>query len=125
MNQYVKHGYLKKDGDKKPYHYSLTKKGKLHAKDPLILKKRREFRYWQDVSRILSNKAEFRRKVAKFIQYQPEIALQELSKSPYFRNGNTFHGYYQNIIYNQGITIHNQQQKIDQLQDYILWMLGY
>ncbi len=117
LHQYVKHGYLRKCGDKKPYHYCLTKKGFLHANDPFVLKKRRELRYWQHVSRILSNENEFMHGMSRFIQYQPEIALREISKSPYFKDDSSFHGYYQRII-------DGQSKEIRELQD-ILYRIGY
>lgn len=98
LNRYVKQGYLKRHGDKKPYYYSLTKKGFEHAKDPLILKKKRDFLYWKHVSQILANEEEFMHGVMKFIQYHPEAALREICKSPYFINDNTFHGMYKKML---------------------------
>ncbi len=115
LRQYVKRGYLKKCGDKKPYHYCLTKKGYLHAKDPFVLKKRREIRYWQHMSRILADDREFIHGVHKFIQYQPEIALHEICRSPYFANDNSFHGYYRRIIDQQDREIRDLHEFLNQL----------
>ena len=98
LNRYVRQGYLRRHGEKKPYYYSLTKKGLLHAKDPLILKKKRNFLYWKHVSEMLANEEEFMHGVLKFIQYHPDVALTEICKSPYLRNDSTFHGYYKRII---------------------------
>lgn len=98
INRYVRQGYLKKHGHKKPFYYSLSKKGMEHAKDPLILKKKRNFLYWKHVSQILGNEEEFMHGVSKFIQHDPEFALREICKSPYFRGDSTFHGFYKKII---------------------------
>ncbi len=117
LNRYVKQGYLRKCGDKRPYNYSLTKKGFLHANDPLVLKKRREMRYWQHMSRILSNEKEFIHALSRFIQYQPEIALREICKGPYFKDDSSYHGYYKRII-------ETQSKEIKELQD-ILYRIGY
>ncbi len=117
LNRYVKQGYLKKRGDKKPYHYCLTKKGFLHANDPFVLKKRRELRYWQHMSRIMSNEKEFMHGISRFIQYQPEMALREICKGPYFKDDNSFHGYYKRII-------DGQSKEIRELQDN-LCRIGY
>ncbi|MDA0525150.1 hypothetical protein [Methanococcoides alaskense] len=39
MNKYCKQGYIQKEG-RKPYYYSLTEKGKLHAHNPYICRER-------------------------------------------------------------------------------------
>jgi len=117
LHHYVRNGYLRKCGDRKPYHYCLTKKGYLHANDPFVLKKRRELRYWQHMSRMLANEKEFMYGMSRFIQYQPEIALREISKSPYFKDDSSFHVYYKRII-------ETQSKEIRELQD-ILYRIGY
>jgi predicted transcriptional regulator len=117
INRYVKQGYLKKHEDKKPYYYSLTKKGMEHAKDPLILKKKRNFLYWKHVSQILANEKEFMHGVMKFIQHDPEFALREICKSPYFRGDSTFHGMYKKML-------DEQNREIRDLGE-ILHRLGY
>ncbi len=117
LHHYTRNGYLKKCGDKKPYHYCLTKKGFLHANDPFVLKKRREMRYWQHMSRILANEKEFMHGISRFIQYQPEMALREICKGPYFQGDSSFHGYYKRII-------DGQNKEIRELQD-ILYGIGY
>lgn len=98
INRYVHQGYLKKHGDKKPFYYSLSKKGMEHAKDPLILKKKRNFLYWRHVSEILANEEEFMHGVMKFIHYHPEVALREICKSPYYRGDSTFHIMYKKML---------------------------
>jgi hypothetical protein len=115
VNRYVRQGYLRKHGNKKPYYYSLTKKGFEHAKDPLILKKKRNFLYWRHVSQILGNEEEFVHGVLKFIQYQPEMALREICKSPYFRGDSTFHGMYKKMLDEQAREIHFLRELIHEL----------
>jgi hypothetical protein len=117
INRYMRQGYLKKHGDKKPYYYSLTKKGLLHAKDPLILKKRRHFLYWQHLTEILSKEDEFVKAMVMHIRHNPEFALREICKSPYFRGDSTFHGYYKRIL-------DEQNQEIVYLRE-LLYQLGY
>lgn len=115
INRYVKQGYLRKHGNKKPFYYSLTKKGFEHAKDPLILKKKRNFLYWKHVSQMLENEEEFMHGVLKFIQYQPEAALREICKSPYFRGDNTYHGMYKKMLDEQAREIHFLREFIHEL----------
>lgn len=115
LNRYVRQGYLRKHGQTKPYYYSLTKKGLLHAKDPLILKKKRNFLYWRHVSQILGNEEEFMHGVMKFIQHDPEFALREICKSPYFRGDNTFHGYYKKMLDEQAREIHFLRELLHEL----------
>lgn len=98
LNQYVRRGYLKREGDKKPYHYSLTKKGWDHAQDPLILKRERRIRYQKHITQILGTKKGFRLGVRMFIRQNPEQALQELCKSPYFKGNSLFHRHYKEKI---------------------------
>lgn len=98
LNQYVRRGYLKKEGDKKPYHYSLTKKGYLHAKDPLVLKRERRIRYEKHITQILGTDKGFRQGVQMFIRQNPEKALQEIYKSPYFKGDSIFHRHYKNRV---------------------------
>lgn len=117
LNRYVRQGYLKRCDEKKPYFYSLTKKGFEHAKDPMILKKKRNFLYWKHVSQILANEEEFMHGVMKFIQHHPESALREICNSPYFRNDSTFHGYYKRLL-------DDQNREIRDLWE-ILYRLGY
>lgn len=117
INRYVKQGYLRKHGNKKPYYYSLSKKGLLHAKDPLILKKKRHFLYWQHITEILSKEDEFVKAMVMHIRHHPEAALREISKSPYFINDNTFHGYYKRML-------DEQAREIRDLWE-ILHRLGY
>lgn len=109
LNQYVRRGYLKKEGDKKPYHYSLTKKGYRHANDPLVLKRERRIRYQKHITQILGTDKGFRQGVQMFIWQNPEKALQEIYKSPYFKGDNTFHGYSKNMIDDLQIMITVQQ----------------
>lgn len=117
INRYVKQGYLKKHGDKKPYYYSLTKKGMEHAKDPLILKKKRNFLYWKHVTEILSHEEEFMKGMCMHIRHNPEAALREICKSPYYRGDGTFHEYYRRIIDERELEIRHLWE--------ILHRLGY
>lgn len=109
LNQYVRRGYLKREGDKKPYHYSLTAKGYRHAKDPFVLKKEGRIRYEKHIAQILGSKKGFKQGVRMFIRQNPERALQEICKSPYLKGNNTFHGYYKNMIDDLQIMITVQQ----------------
>lgn len=115
INRYVRQGYLIKHGNKKPYYYSLTKKGLLHAKDPLILKKRRHFLYWQHISKILSDEKEFVHGAAMYIRHNPEFALREITRSPYFRGDNTYHGMYKKMLDEQAREIHFLRELIHEL----------
>lgn len=71
-------------GDKKPYHYSLTAKGYRHTKDPLVLKKEGGIRHKKHIAQILGSKKGFKQGVRMFIRQNPEQALQEICKSPYY-----------------------------------------
>jgi len=115
INRYVRQGYLKKHGDKKPFYYSLSKKGVEHAKDPLILKKKRHFLYWQHLTEILSKEDEFVKAMVMHIRHHPEAALREISKSPYFINDNTFHGYYKRMLDEREREIHFLRELIHEL----------
>lgn len=115
LNRYVRQGYLKKDDGKKPYYYSLTKKGYEHAKDPLILKKRKHFLYWKHISEILSHEEEFMKGMCMHIRHNPEFALREISKSPYFINDSTYHGYYKRMLDEQAREIHFLRELIHEL----------
>lgn len=116
LSRYVKNGYLKKDGTKRPFYYYLTKKGREHAQDPYILKKRRFFLYRKHISEMLINEKEFRKGLSIFIQHQPGIALHEICMSPYFRNDDSFHGFYRNIIYRQERKIEELFREIEDLR---------
>lgn len=61
MNNLKRRGYVSKKGDKKPFHYVLTKKGRIHAKDPFIIQRNKE-KYIEDV---LMNDDRFRAEVER------------------------------------------------------------
>ena len=61
MNNLKRRGYVSKKGDKKPFHYVLTKKGRIHAKDPFIIQRNKE-KYIED---ILMNDDRFRAEVER------------------------------------------------------------
>lgn len=111
----MKNGYLKKYGTKRPFYYYLTKKGREHAQDPYILKRKHNFLYQQQIIRILTNEREFRRWLVIFIKHQPRIALHEICMSPYFVNDKSFHGFYRDIIYNQEMEIEKLHRIIAEL----------
>lgn len=117
LNRYVRQGYLRRHGEKKPYYYSLTKKGLEHAKDPLLLKKKRNFLYWRHVTEILSHEEEFMKGMCMHIRHDPEFALRQICKSPYFRGDSTFHGIYKRML-------DEQAREIRDLWE-ILHKLGY
>lgn len=98
LNQYVRRGYLKREGDKKPYNYSLTAKGYRHAIDPLVLKRERRIRYQKHIAQILGSKKGFRQGVGMLIRQNPYQALQEIYKSPYFKDNSIFHRHYKEKI---------------------------
>lgn len=117
LSRYVKQGYVKKYGNKRPFYYVLTKKGMEHAKDPLLLKKKRNFLYWRHISEILSHEEEFMKGMCMHIRHNPEAALREICKSLYYRDDGTFHAYYRKII-------DEQNREIRDLWE-ILHRLGY
>ncbi len=84
---------------------AVTKKGYLHAKDPLVLKRERRIRYQKHITQILGTDKGFRQGVQMFIRQNPELALQEIYKSPYFKGDSIFHRHYKNRIIDLKATI--------------------
>ncbi|MEZ5334169.1 MAG: hypothetical protein R2741_02475 [Methanolobus sp.] len=72
-------GYISKVGNVKPARYKLTKKGRVHAQDPFIQKKRKQELLQHRVSAILNDDEKFREAL--------EVEIQNRMKTPQSLSG--------------------------------------
>jgi predicted transcriptional regulator len=68
LNQLKRRGYITISNNSKPFFYTLTKNGKLHAADPYIYKKKRQEHLQKRVSSILNDDVRFQEAVQNEVQ---------------------------------------------------------
>jgi predicted transcriptional regulator len=92
LNQLKRRGYITISNDKRPYLYTLTKKGRLHATDPYISIKRKQENIQLRVDAILTDSERFKEAVNSEVQSRLPGISSPSSQIPSYQSDNPHHG---------------------------------